>query len=77
MLIEIVTVVNEYFVFFKNFIGKIDFVFVCHDPKPLRPVRESSTISRSRSALPDSFTSDDDDDVSEIDDRKKNLFFNH
>ncbi|CAF0725918.1 unnamed protein product [Rotaria sordida] len=39
-----------------------DFVFVCHDPKPMNLAKEISTMSRSRSAIHDSSTSDDDED---------------
>ncbi len=46
----------------------LDFVFVCHDPRPIKRIKEASTISRSRSAIHDSTTSDD---VSVIDDKKE------
>ncbi|CAF0773838.1 unnamed protein product [Rotaria sp. Silwood1] len=39
-----------------------DFVFVCHDPKPMNLANEISAMSRSRSAIHDSSISDDDDD---------------
>ena len=37
----------------------VDFVFVCHEPKQIRAEKEPSILSRSRSALQNSSTSDD------------------
>ncbi|CAF0776906.1 unnamed protein product [Rotaria sp. Silwood1] len=42
-----------------------DFVFVCHDPKPMNLANEISAMSRSRSAIHDSSISDDDDNDDE------------
>ncbi|UJR33949.1 hypothetical protein I4U23_021367 [Adineta vaga] len=37
-----------------------DFVFVCHDPRPMKSVKETSVIAKSRSAIHESSTSDSD-----------------
>ena len=52
----------------EKFNYKIDFVFICHDPRAIKQIKETSPISRSRSARHESSTSDDNDDDDDDDD---------